>query len=105
MMVWLFQRITGVVLLAGLMVHFYMMHFVGPENISYDAVAARLDTPGWIMFNFLFLISALYHGFSGLWGIALEYVRSEMWLNAAKALILLAAVGLCGAGFYVLAIG
>jgi succinate dehydrogenase / fumarate reductase membrane anchor subunit len=103
--VWLFQRITGVVLFAGLLVHFYMMHFVGPENLSYDAVAARLDTSGWIMFNVLFLVSALYHGFSGLWGMALEYVRSEMLLKASKALLLLAAFGLCGVGVYVLSLG
>jgi succinate dehydrogenase / fumarate reductase membrane anchor subunit len=101
---WVFQRVTGAVLLCGLAVHFYVMHFLGPENIAYEAVARRLESPFWMAFNAVFLASAIYHGFNGLWGMAVEYVPGGRPLRAAKSVLLGAASGLLVVGLYILAL-
>jgi succinate dehydrogenase hydrophobic membrane anchor protein len=98
---WFLQRASGVVLVAGMAWHFYTMHFAGPEALSYDAVRARFDSPLWVVFNALFLVAVIYHGFGGLWGIALEYLRGTA-LNMARGLIIASAAGLAIAGFYIL---
>lgn len=72
---WLLHRITGVILVVGLLYHFILMHFMGHDNYSYEAVMQRLSEPSWKIFNIVFLFSALYHGFYGLNGVVTEYVR------------------------------
>jgi succinate dehydrogenase / fumarate reductase membrane anchor subunit len=99
---WLLQRISGAVLVAGLALHFYVMHFAGSGNLTYEAVRQRLDDPWWIAFNMAFLLSAVYHGFGGLWGICLEYARGAA-LKALQSLVLVSAAGLTIAGIYILA--
>ncbi|MFO0754008.1 MAG: succinate dehydrogenase, hydrophobic membrane anchor protein [Thermodesulfovibrionales bacterium] len=90
---WLFQRVTGVLLVAGLAVHFLVMHFSGPEKITHAVVLERISSPWWKTFDVVFLSAALYHGFNGLWGLAEEYIRPAGLRRAAKtALFLLAAV-------------
>ncbi len=101
---WLLQRVSGVILVAGLLIHFYLMHFSGPEQLTYASVTNRLSNPFWIAFNVIFLLSAIYHGFNGLWGIALEYVSSLRLLRFFQTFILIAASALSATGIYILAI-
>ena len=99
---WILQRVTGVLLVAGLLIHFLIMHFSGPGQITYRFVAARLNSPFWRTFDLLFLLSVIYHGFNGIWGIALEYARPGKLLIALQAVILISALGLAGTGIYIL---
>lgn len=89
---WFFLRITGVILLAGLMLHFYTMHYNGPAQTG----------PYWRAFNFIFLLSAIYHGFNGLFGIMLEYVRSRKLQKIFEGVLIITALILVGFGFYIL---
>lgn len=102
---WLLHRATGMVLLVGLAVHFYVMHFAGARSLTYELVMARLRSPRWMAFNALFLVSAIYHGFTGLWGIALEHISGNPWLRAARFALTASALCLAGVGFYVLTLG
>lgn len=97
---WLFHRITGIILLAGLTIHLYIMHFSGQEQISYEFVRARILNPYWKTFNIVFLISAVYHGFYGMWGIATEYSVSRK----VKSLIPALACLLIITGIYIIII-
>lgn len=81
---WLFQRITGVILIAGLTAHFTVMHFSGLGKLG-SLSAELVLTP---YFNAVFFASAVYHGFYGLWGIAVEYIPSKNLLKAVQALLL-----------------
>ncbi len=98
---WLFQRITGLVLLAGLAVHFGVMHFSGGQQISHEFVLRRISSPYWKTFDLVFLSSVIYHGFNGLWGIALEYVSSPGWLRFSKGLLVASAFVLVLTGVYI----
>ncbi len=98
---WLLQRISGVVLLWGLMVHFYVMHYSG-EGVGYEAVLRRLSSPYWRAFDLVFLLTAVYHGFNGLWGIASEYLRPAGLLRVFRVFILAAALMLSALGTWLL---
>lgn len=86
---WLLHRITGVILVLGLLYHFIFMHFMGYDNYSYEAVMQRLREPSWKIFNLVFLFSALYHGFYGLNGLITEYVKGESFKKFFKLIILI----------------
>lgn len=76
---WFWQRISGVLLIPLLYVHYQINHFV-PEPgkvLNYDAVAANLANPYWKIFNVIFVAFALYHAMNGLWIIAADYVHKE----------------------------
>lgn len=89
---WFFLRITGVILLAGLILHFYTMHYNGPAQTG----------PYWRAFNFIFLVSAIYHGFNGLLGIMIEYVHSRRLQKIFEGVLIVTALTLVGAGFHIL---
>ncbi|GAQ93886.1 succinate dehydrogenase [Thermodesulfovibrio aggregans] len=91
---WLLHRITGVILVVGLLYHFVLMHFMGHDNYSYEAVMQRLSDPSWKIFNIVFLISALYHGFYGLNGLVLEYIKSDSLKKFLKIMIFVIPVAL-----------
>lgn len=101
---WLFQRVTGVLLVAGLAVHFIVMHYSGGEQTSYEAVAQRLANPFWKAFDIAFLVSAVYHGFNGLWGMADEYVRSRPLTALLKGALLITALLLTIAGISIISL-
>ncbi len=98
---WLFQRVTGVVLIACLAIHFGVMHFSGGQQISHEFVFRRISSPYWKAFDLVFLTSVIFHGFNGLWGLALEYVGSPIWLKFSKGVILTSASVLVLTGVYI----
>ncbi len=99
---WLFQRITGVVLLVGMIIHFRIMHYSGTEQLTHAVVLERLSNPYWKAFNLLFLLCVIWHGLSGIWGIATEYAGSKaVLLKFCQAIILLSGSILTVTGIYI----
>jgi succinate dehydrogenase / fumarate reductase membrane anchor subunit len=98
---WVLQRVTGALLIAGLIVHFTVMHFSGSRQITHELVLNRISSPYWKAFDLIFLSSVLYHGFSGLQGIVLEYVRGPKWLKLSQAVLLASSVLLMLSGIYI----
>lgn len=98
---WLLERVTGVFLLAGVLFHFFFMHFTGPQKVTYEVVIQRLSSPWWKAFDIVFLSTAIYHGFNGLWGLALEYVQGGKLRGATQVLILVSAAFLFLTGIYI----
>jgi len=98
---WFLQRISGVVLFLGLVVHFYVMHYSGEGQIGYEAVMARLRNPFWITFDVLFLVFVIYHGFNGIWGIVVEYIASSTLRRVCHRILLASSFILLGAGVYI----
>ncbi len=96
---WLLHRITGVILAFCLVYHFFMMHFIQPEAYSYEAIIKRLSEPSWKVFNIVFLLSALYHGFYGLNGLVTEYVKNNSLKRFLKFMIFVIPLGLVFFGF------
>jgi succinate dehydrogenase hydrophobic anchor subunit len=68
---WFAQRLTGLFLTFGLLVHVIKIHVIDKE-VDFGIVADKLISPGWMFFDFLLLATCVYHGFNGVWSIYLD---------------------------------
>ena len=79
-LVWYFLRVSGVllVLLAG--GHLFITHYLNvPTDTVFDFVAKRWANPLWRTFDWLLLMSALWHGVLGLRYSVTDYLRRPGW--------------------------
>ncbi|MEX1264986.1 MAG: succinate dehydrogenase hydrophobic membrane anchor subunit [Actinomycetota bacterium] len=74
---WLFMRISGIVLLVLAVGHTLIMHLPadGVERVDYNFVADRWASPLWRTWDWMMLTLALIHGINGLRNVTLDYVR------------------------------
>jgi len=74
---WLFMRISGILLLVLALGHLVVMHLfeTGAERIDFGFVATRWDSPLWRTWDWMLLMLALIHGINGLRNITLDYVK------------------------------
>ena len=74
---WLFMRISGIVLLLLAVGHTLIMHLPseGVERVDYSFVAERWASPFWRTWDWMMLTLALIHGINGLRNVTLDYVR------------------------------
>lgn len=74
---WLFMRISGIVLLVLALGHTLIMHLPagGVDRVDYNFVADRWASPFWRSWDWMMLSLALVHGINGLRNITLDYVR------------------------------
>jgi len=77
---WLFQRISGIALLAFLLTHFWVGHYFPGGDVTYEKVVLRLVHPEWKFFNLTFLVLGLFHGMNGGWTILEDYIKRG-WLR------------------------
>ena len=94
---WYLQRVTGALLLALLIAHFWVEHFMTEDlrhgNLNYQAILGRISNPVWQAIDISFLIVALFHGLNGLRNIVLDY--SRVGARAAQVVtVVLAVAGL-----------
>jgi succinate dehydrogenase / fumarate reductase, membrane anchor subunit len=89
---WLFQRITGVFLAVAFAVHFIVLHFMGDGHITYESVMTRLSSPGWKVFDLVFLFFGLYHSVTGARLILDDYIHHPLWRSIITALLWVLAI-------------
>ncbi len=77
---WLLQRVSGIVLLVVLFLHFGVTHYFPGGEVTYQNVVARLSHPFWKLLNMTFLVLCLYHGLNGGWSILEDYLE-KAWLR------------------------
>jgi len=75
---WVFQRITGIVLVVVLIGHYILMHYSPESGHTYDAVLARMQSNWYRVLDLTFIVLAMYHGLNGLWSIFRDY-RLKPW--------------------------
>lgn len=97
-LIWLWQRITAVVLFVLLMAHFVMYHFLSSGAYSYDKVVAKMQSPWFNLMQFAFLITALYHGLNGVWMVAEDYIHKKCWRLTLLAILMITGVALLFVG-------
>ncbi|MDD5582400.1 MAG: succinate dehydrogenase, hydrophobic membrane anchor protein [Candidatus Marinimicrobia bacterium] len=74
---WYLQRITAIILMIGLFVHFYVIHFTIDRPITFEKVQARLLSPGWLIFDSILLIAVIYHALRGFYNVICDYNPRE----------------------------
>jgi succinate dehydrogenase / fumarate reductase, membrane anchor subunit len=76
---WLFQRVTAVILFIILVYHFVYYHFISMGNYPWKMVVAKMQSPWFNLLQFTFLITALFHGLNGVWMVTEDYIHCKMW--------------------------
>lgn len=88
---WYFFRISGLALVLLAVLHVVIMHVVNTvDEIDYQFVVDRWNSPFWQLYDFLLLTLALLHGVNGARVCIEDYVRRPGWrLVSYSALSLL----------------
>ena len=76
-LIWLFQRVSAVILFILLMAHFITYHFIGHGIVKYADVAEKMKSPVFSLIQFIFLLTALYHGINGIWMVTEDYMKKR----------------------------
>ncbi|MEX2548280.1 MAG: succinate dehydrogenase, hydrophobic membrane anchor protein [Chloroflexota bacterium] len=74
---WYLMRVTGVALFVLALAHFSILHFIwDPAVQTADFIAAeRWNQIFWRGFDWLLLMTVLFHGFIGMRTVVMDYVR------------------------------
>ena len=93
---WILQRISAVILIVLVAIHFGIMHFVDPTaKITFASSSLRLKGVLYFLFDSGLLFVGLYHGLNGIRAIIFDY-----WPKAGRvATWVLTLVGLLFAGY------
>lgn len=86
---WLLQRISAVVLFVLLILHYVTYHFIANGDVPWKEVAAKMQSPWFNLLQFLFLLTALYHGLNGVWMVVEDYIHNRFWRLLIFSLILI----------------
>jgi succinate dehydrogenase / fumarate reductase membrane anchor subunit len=74
---WLLQRISAAILFILLIYHFVYYHFISAGHYPWEKVVARMQSPWFNLLQFIFLITALYHGLNGVWLATEDYIHGK----------------------------
>ena len=79
---WMFQRISGVILIALIFTHLFINLGSGDgvNQIDFAFVAGKLASPFWQWFDFVMLTLAMLHGANGMRMIIDDYARKP-WVH------------------------
>jgi succinate dehydrogenase / fumarate reductase membrane anchor subunit len=94
--VWYLMRVTGVALFVLALAHFSILHFIwDPAEQTAEFIATeRWNQLFWRGFDWLLLMTVLFHGFLGMRTVVLDYVHRPalrtgvMWLLYVTGLVL-----------------
>jgi len=89
---WFMQRITAIILVIGLAVHFWVLHYGLERPLTFEKVAERLNSAGWILFDSILLLACLYHAFNGLYSILLDFNPNKETRKTAYIVLLSAGI-------------
>lgn len=85
---WYFFRVSGILLVGLALGHIFITHYQHvPSETTFDFVAGRYANPLWRTFDWLLLLSALWHGLLGARIVLNDYVRPQGWRVAGNSLI------------------
>ncbi len=100
---WYFMRLSGIILLLLAVTHLLYMHVnVGVENIDFENVAERWESPFWRIFELFLLIFGLSHGVNGTRQILDDYVHSRGWRVVVRTTLVVIGLIIGVMGAYVL---
>jgi succinate dehydrogenase / fumarate reductase membrane anchor subunit len=91
---WLLQRITAVILFIIVIYHFVFYHFISKGEYPWKVVVTKMQSPWFNLLQFVFLVTALFHGLNGIWMITEDYIHHKAWRMIIFCLILLVGAAL-----------
>ncbi|MBC8514686.1 hypothetical protein H8D30_02360 [bacterium] len=88
---WWLQRVSGILLLVFVGIHFVDVHFViGVENLSFERVAQKWNLVGWRIFDACTLGLGMLHGCNGVISVLDDFKalrpHRKKWLAGVRIL-------------------
>jgi succinate dehydrogenase / fumarate reductase membrane anchor subunit len=102
-LLWLAQRLSALLLVGGLGLHLVAIHLLPGSGVTFEQVMARLASPGWRLFEALFLVVVTGHALGGLWILVEDYVGHRPVRRLILLLLVALGVEVLGLGLYTLA--
>ena len=100
---WFFMRISGILLLTIAVFHLLYMHIaIGVENIDFEKIAQRWESPFWRLFDLFLLIFAWSHGVNGMRQVLDDYILSRGWRVVARTTVFMIGFIITVMGAYVI---
>lgn len=103
---WLFMRVSGLLLIVIALAHVFIMHFViGVEKITFQTIVERWTGPAgafWRMYDLLLLTFAFTHGMNGARNIVDDYFHSPGWRAFLRVALILFWFVLMGMGSFII---
>ncbi|MDP6125244.1 MAG: hypothetical protein QGH20_05780 [Candidatus Latescibacteria bacterium] len=99
---WLFQRLSGMVLVLLTIGHFVLMHMDTASGHTYTAVVSRLSGPFGVWYKagyFTFVVLGLYHGLNGIYNIIRDFKLSSGWNLTAISVLIITGIAFGAMGF------
>ncbi len=87
---WVFQRVTGLILVVVMIGHYILMHYNPQSGHTYDAVLARMQSNWYRVLDLTFVVLGMYHGLNGIWGIFRDY-KLKSWQSITVVGVLIVA--------------
>ncbi|MFN3867004.1 MAG: succinate dehydrogenase, hydrophobic membrane anchor protein [Demequina sp.] len=83
---WIFQRVSGVILIALIFTHLFINLLTGDgiNQIDFAFVAGKWASPLWQWWDFTMLVLAMLHGMNGMRVIVNDYARRPFLRNALQ---------------------
>jgi succinate dehydrogenase membrane anchor subunit len=63
---WVLQRISGLLLVVTLLLHYMFLHFLNGGSVTWAEVTTRLSSPLFKTIDLVFLVSVLFHAGQGI---------------------------------------
>ncbi len=96
---WLFQRITGIVLIVAMVGHYILMHYTPSSGHEFASTFERMQNPLWKIFYLTFVVIGLYHGLNGIWGIVRDF-KMKRWISVTiLGVLIIAGISFATLGF------
>jgi succinate dehydrogenase / fumarate reductase membrane anchor subunit len=100
---WFFMRISALVLFLMAVFHLVYMHIaIGLDNISFQVIAQRWQSPGWRLFDLFLLTFGWIHGSNGIRIILDDYIHPQGWRVLTKSILYVLTFILIVLGAYVI---
>jgi succinate dehydrogenase / fumarate reductase, membrane anchor subunit len=99
---WIFMRASGLALVLLALGHLVIMHLINSiDNINFEFVAQRYETPFWKVYDLLMLVLALGHGCNGVRTVLEDYLHRPAIRKGSIALLFIVGIALLALGTYV----
>lgn len=89
---WIWQRISGLLLVIALFLHYLFLHFLNDGMVTFGEVSSRLATPLWKTIDLTFLSAALFHASIGVIINIHDYVHRPAWRMFFVSLVWVVAI-------------
>ncbi|HEV2529329.1 MAG TPA: succinate dehydrogenase, cytochrome b556 subunit [Thermomicrobiales bacterium] len=85
---WYFLRVSGILLIGFALGHLFITHYLNvPSETTFAWVANRWENPLWRAFDWVLLLSSLWHGLVGMRYSITDWVPKANWRVAAFSLV------------------